>query len=156
MGRADDLNIQAESVVPPVIERGGGEHGESTPERDESSQRAIKTPNLYCGLLSSAVLSEGRREDQVHAGKSGENGAEVDAQVRGSPEGIPANGSVPRNVPIEPKCGGGHSNRRTPNIPGNRRRSIQNYAPRRREDPVGSTVCHRLHPSAWSKLTILI
>jgi hypothetical protein len=63
------------------------------------------------------VLAESRREDQVRAGESGKNGAEVDAQVRGGPERIPPDRGVPRNVPVQSDGGGCHGDRRTPDIP---------------------------------------
>src|SRR5260370_8119890 len=117
MGRTDDLNIEAEGVVPPVVERSRGEHGEPAPERDEGSHRPVKSPDLDCGFLLSAVLTESGRENQVRAGESRENRSKLNAQVRGSPESAPADRSVPGNIPIEPKGGGSDSNPGTPDIP---------------------------------------
>src|SRR5260370_38479631 len=144
MGRTDDLNIQAEGVVPPVVERSRGEHGEPAPERDEGSHRPVKSPDLDCGFLLSAVLTESGRENQVRAGESRENRSKLNAQVRGSPESVPADRSVPGNIPIEPKGGGSDSNRGTPDIPRDRPHAGQDCALRGGCDGVRSSVCHGL------------
>src|SRR5260370_21390107 len=116
MGRTDDLNIQAEGVVPPVVERSRGEHGEPAPERDEGSHRPVKSPDLDCGFLLSAVLTESGRENQVRAGEARENRSKLNAQVRGRPENGPAEPSVPGKIPKEPQGGGGDRNRGTPKL----------------------------------------
>src|SRR5258708_5799976 len=128
MGRTEDLDIQTESIVPPVVKRGGGEHGEPTPKRDESSKRPIEAPNANGRILRGVILSISRCENQIGAGKSGENGAKVNTQVRGSPESIPADGSVPGNVPIEATGRGSNSDGGTPDIPRNRCDASQNRA----------------------------
>src|SRR5260370_28167552 len=144
MGRTDDLNIEAEGVVPPVVERSRGEHGEPAPERDEGSHRPVKSPDLDCGFLLSAVLAESGRENQVRAGESRENRSKLNAQVRGSPESIPADRSVPGNIPIEPKSGGGNGNRGTPDVPRDRANAGQVGALRGCCDGGRSNVYHGL------------
>src|ERR1700733_3047723 len=39
MGRADDLDVESVGRVPPVVERGRGDHGDAAPCGDEGTQR---------------------------------------------------------------------------------------------------------------------
>ena len=50
--RADDLDVEAVRVVPPVVERRGDEHRDAAPGRDERAERAATAPR--CGRSTSA------------------------------------------------------------------------------------------------------
>src|SRR6266852_7347562 len=83
----------------------------------------------------------------MHARKPRDNRTKVDTQVRGGPESVPPDGSVPGDVPVQTDCGGCHSDRREPDTPRYISNSIENGTLGRGRHRVGNTVCHRLTSS---------
>ena len=49
VGRAEDFDVEAVGVVPPVIERRGGEHGGATPGGNEGAERPAEFPYADAG-----------------------------------------------------------------------------------------------------------
>ena len=107
VGRGDDLDVEAVGVVPPVIERRGGEHGDAAPCCDEGAEGSAKAEDVdRCGgELGSG--REGGAQDEIAAGDSGEHAAQVDGHVGGRPESIAADAAVPGDVPVRADGDGG-------------------------------------------------
>ena len=67
--RAEDLDVQAVGVVPPVIEGRGSQHGGAAPGGDEGAERPAESPDLDGRGAQRRIAAEGAREDQVAAGE---------------------------------------------------------------------------------------
>ena len=121
VGRADDLDVEAVGGVPPVVEGGGGEHGDAAPGGEEGAERAGEAEHAARRWRAGrGILAQGGVEDQVATGDAGENAAEIDGHVGGRPEGVAADGAVPGDVPVGADGYGGDGEGRTPEVPGNR------------------------------------
>src|SRR6202041_141074 len=88
--RAEDFNVQAVGVVPPVVEGSGSQHGGAAPGGDECARRAVKAPDFDGCRAQRRITAQGAGEDQVAAGNGGDDAAGLDGQVRGRPEGVAA------------------------------------------------------------------
>ena len=122
MGRADDLDIQPIGVVPPVVERGGGQHGEAAPGADERAQRPIEPEDADRSRTRRPGTSKSAGQDEIGAGDRGQHAAKVDREVRGGQERVAADRHVPGDIPIQAAHDRGHGQRRAPEIPGDGRR----------------------------------
>ena len=100
MRRTDDFDVEAVSIVPPVIERRGSEHGNAAPGSDERAQRSAESKNVHGRSCQRGVLGESGVQYQITKGNTRENTAQINSHMGGSPKRIPANGFMPRNVPI--------------------------------------------------------
>ena len=132
MRQADDFDVEAVGVVPPVVEGRRGEHREAAPRRHETSERSAKAPHRDAGVLGFLRRAEGGRQNRVAAGDSGQHAREVDHHVRGRPEGVAADRDMPRDVPVTAEQVGGGGGGETPDIPGNRSGALGDDAARRR------------------------
>src|ERR1700689_4201802 len=101
MRRADDLDVQAERIVPPVIERRRGDHHHAAPASQKGAERPAESPNFYGSRFGDGIVSPSGGENQIRAGEAHQDSAELDKEVRGSPEGVAADAHVPGDVPVE-------------------------------------------------------
>ena len=118
MRRADNLDVEAVSVMPPVIERSRGEHGDASPAGEENAQRGAQPKNTDRRGRELRVAEKSALDDQPRADDAGEHTAGVDGHVRRGPESIPADGPVPGDVPGAPDGGGGNGQHANPDVPG--------------------------------------
>src|SRR5580704_16137931 len=146
MRGADDLDVEPEGVMPPVVEGRGGDHHHSAPAGHECAERAAESPNFYGSRFSDGIVSEGRGKNQVGADEAHEDSAELNKQVRGSPESVAANAHVPGDVPVEAEDDGRDADEAAPDEPWGGLRM------RARDGGVGNRgICgHSLPPSASS------
>src|SRR5580700_1083114 len=117
MRRTNDLNIEAERVVPPIVEGRGGDHHHPAPTGQEGAQRAAESPNSYRGCFSRGVMSPGGGKNQVGAGKAHQDSAELDEQVSGSPESVASDAHVPGNIPVEAEDDRAGADEAAPDVP---------------------------------------
>ena len=75
VGRAEDFDVEAVGVVPPVIERRGGEHGGATPGGNEGAQGPAEFPYADAGGCQLRIPAEGAGKNQVAAGESRQDAA---------------------------------------------------------------------------------
>src|SRR5260370_2131144 len=122
MRRAENFNVKSVSVVLPIIERRGGEHGKAAPGGDESPQRTVKTPDLDGRTAGGKVAAKGCAQNKVSASDADQHTVHVDGQMRRGPKRIAANGHMPGDVPVTADHGGNYSRDCAPDIPGNGRR----------------------------------
>src|SRR5277367_567149 len=130
MRQADDFDVEAVGVMPPVVEGGRREHHESAPRRHEASERPAKAPDRDAGVLGLIRRTEGGRQNRVAAGDSGQHAREIDHHMRGRPEGVAADRDMPRDVPVTAEEIGGGGGCQTPDIPGNRSGALGDDAAR--------------------------
>jgi len=64
------------------------------------------------------ILAKGSGKNQVRARNPGYDGTKVYAKVSGGPESVTPDGHMPGNVPIKANDGGGYSQSRKPDVPG--------------------------------------
>ncbi len=88
MRRADDLDVETVRVVPPVVEWGGGEHGDAAPGCKKGSERGAKTEDIDAGGLHAGIVAEGGPENEIATDDRCEDAAGVDGHVRRRPEGV--------------------------------------------------------------------
>ena len=117
--RAENLDVEPVRVMPPAVERHGGDHGEAAPGADESSERRAESEDVD-GNSAQGRFGERGGEDQVAAGDAGDDAAELDCEMRGSPESIAADGAMPRDIPLPTNERGGDAERGQPDIPRDR------------------------------------
>ena len=55
MWRTQNLHVQAVRVVPPIVERRGSQHRNTTPRCDERSQRSSKPPDFHGDTLRGRI-----------------------------------------------------------------------------------------------------
>ena len=120
MRQADDFDVEAVGVMPPVVERRRREHREAAPRRHEASERSAKSPDRDARVLGVLRGAEGGGENRVAAGDTGEHAGEIDHHVRGRPEGVAADRDMPRDVPIATEQVGGGGSGEAPYVPRNR------------------------------------
>src|SRR5688500_12600273 len=99
MGWTEDFDIQTVGVMPPVVERCRGEHGERTPDRNPGSKRRAKTPQPNCPGPFCRGSKECGADHQPPSGEPTEQAAQVDRHVRWRPKRIASDGAMPGDVP---------------------------------------------------------
>src|SRR6185295_1524492 len=95
----EDLDVQAVGVVPPIVERRRGEHGDGAPDRHPGAERRAEAPEADGHLALRLGTGEGGLQGEPAAGDTSQHAAEIDGQVRRGPEGVAADRHVPRDVP---------------------------------------------------------
>src|ERR1700678_1405116 len=105
MRRADNLYVQAIRVMPPVIKRSRGEYGEASPAGEKDAQRGAQSKNNDRRRRHLGVPKKSALYHQPGADDGGYHGAELDGQMRWSPERIAADGAVPGDIPRAPDSG---------------------------------------------------
>jgi len=112
------LDVETVCVVPPVIERGRGDHCEGAPDAHPGAERPAESPERHgCRPLVRRSRERGL-EDDPPARETGEDAAEVDGHVGGRPEGVAPDRAVPRNVPEDAHLGASGRDDRGPHEPG--------------------------------------
>src|SRR5580700_10708510 len=89
--------------MPPVVERSGCDHGESTPSGYEGSKRSAKAPYLYAcrsSLVRCRALAKGSGKYQETGSKAPQHSTKLDSQMGRGPECIASNRLVPGDVPV--------------------------------------------------------
>ena len=119
VGRAENLYVEAVSVVPPVVEGRGGDHGHAAPGTDECAERSAEAPHPHrARLLRRGGMAEGAGEDEIPARDARQDAAQIDQHVGGGPEGIAADALVPRDIPDSTDGGGGDGDDAVGDVPG--------------------------------------
>ena len=116
--RAEDFDVEAVGVVPPIVEGAGGDHGDGAPGADKGAEGSAETPHGDGVIAERRILLESRGKDYVAAGEAGNDSAQVDEHVRGSPESVAADALVPGNVPDAADDAGGDGDDVAPDVPG--------------------------------------
>ena len=94
--------------MPPIIERRGGNHRHAAPGGEKRADRPTESPDFYRRGLHRRVMRKRGGENQIRAGDRGEDAAELNQQVRGSPESVAPDGHVPGDVPVQAKADRGN------------------------------------------------
>src|SRR6202046_4752208 len=115
---ADDGDVEAEGIVPTVVEGRGCDHYHATPTGEERTERAAESPDLNGGSPGGGIGSKGGGKNQIDAGESHQYAAQLDRQVRWGPESVAANAHVPGNVPVKPEEDGSGAEKGGPGGPG--------------------------------------
>ena len=100
--RTEDLDVEPVGVVPPVVERRGGEHRDRAPDRHPGPQRRAKSPHAHRPSNLGTGAGKGRLQGQPSAGQAGRQPASVDCEVGWRPERVAPDRTVPRDVPDDP------------------------------------------------------
>ena len=80
MGRTQDLDIESVGVVPPVVERSGGEHRDRAPDRHPRPEGRAKSPHAHRAPDFGAGAGKGRPQGQPAAGQAGRQATRVDRE----------------------------------------------------------------------------
>src|SRR5207245_5865043 len=94
---------------PPVVERSGRDHRDRAPDRHPGAERPAETPEPHCRGTLLGCTGERRAQYEPAARPAGENAAQVDRQMRRSPEGVPSNRAMPRDIPDDTDTAAGRS-----------------------------------------------
>jgi hypothetical protein len=73
--RAENLDVEAVGVMPPVVEGRRGKHGDAAPGGDEGAERAAEPPDFDRSFAERGHAAHGGGEDQVSTGDAGEDAA---------------------------------------------------------------------------------
>ena len=117
--RAQDLDVQAVGVVPPVVEGRRYDHRQRAPDADPGPERSAEAPERDAGGPLARVAGERRAQHEPSAREAGDDAAQVDGQVGGRPERVAADGAVPGDVPQAADDDAGRRERDGPQVPGN-------------------------------------
>src|SRR3989449_4793511 len=116
--RRQDFDVEAVRVVPPVVERGRGDHRKGAPDAHPGPQRAPEAPEPDGRRPVFRRAPEARPEHEPAARQSREHAAQVDGRVRGGPERVATDRAVPGNVPDDADLGTRRRNQCRGDVPG--------------------------------------
>ena len=146
--RADDLDVEAVGIVPPVVERRRSDHGDAAPGRQKRAQRPAESPDAHGTIAQAGAAVERGGKYQVSAGNARQNAAQMDDYVGRRPKGVASDGAVPGDVPVDAHHGTRHRRRGAPHIP---RHALGSYGNRSSSQPVDPLYCN--YTRAW-RLTL--
>src|ERR1700735_770970 len=118
--RADDLDVESKGVVPPSAEGARGDHPYPPPASHERAERAAESPHFYGSRLRGGIVSKGSGKNQIDADEAHQDSAELNGEVRGSPESVATDAHVPGDVPVEAEDDGRDAHEAAPDVPGGR------------------------------------
>src|SRR5262249_50160174 len=97
--RTKDFDIQAVSVVPIVVEGGGGDHRQAAPGTEEGPKRAAEPPYRNGTVTQRRILAERSGKNKICTAETREDAAELNQDVRWRPESVPTDALMPGNIP---------------------------------------------------------
>src|SRR5262249_46147662 len=92
--------------------------GKRSPSTQECAQRSAQSEELHRSAAGELVTEESCAHNQIQSRQSSCNGTQLNEQVRGRPEGVPAYGDVPGDVPDTANHGRDSGDQRRPDRPG--------------------------------------
>ena len=107
--------------MPPIVERGRGNHRNGAPGTDECTERSVESPHGNGVGADGRIFAEGGGKNEVAAAAPRENAAELNQEMRGSPEGVAADALVPGNVPDTADRAASYGEDVAPDVPGDRK-----------------------------------
>src|SRR6185437_6896747 len=98
---AEDFYIESIRVVPPVIERRGGDHRQTAPRRNKRSQRAAEAEHSDGILAQLRIRTKRGAENGPATNRRSNHSAELNKHMGRRPERIAPNAHMPGDVPIK-------------------------------------------------------
>src|SRR5690348_16205519 len=118
---AEDFDVEAVGVMPPVVEGRGSNHRDGAPGAEKRAERAAESPHGNGIGAKRGILAESGGENEIAAAEAGKNATELDQDVGRSPESVAADAFVTGDVPDAADNAASDGEEIAPDIPGDRK-----------------------------------